>query len=62
MVVCGSLHAYILLCLWRQLCAYTGGMRVAPYVSGGAGLGVFSRLHLLVTFVRVVIIVLFLFA
>ena len=61
-VVCGSLRAYILLCLRQHVCAYTGGIPFAPYVSGRAGVSVFSRLHLLVTFVVVVIIVLFSFA
>ena len=57
--VCGSFCAYILLCLRRHVCAYAGGILFAPYVSGRAGVGMFSRLHLLVTFVGVVIVVLF---
>ena len=60
--VCGSLRAYILLCLRRHVCAYAGGIPFAPYVSGRAGVGMFSRLNLLVTFVGVVIVVLFSFA
>ena len=37
----------------------TGGIPFAPYVSGCAGVGTFSLLHLLVTFVGLVIVVLF---
>ena len=60
--VCGSLRAYILLCLRRHVCAYGGGIPFAPYVCGRAGVGMFSRLHLVVTFVGVVIVALFSFA
>ena len=58
-VLCGSLLAYTLLCLRRHIRANARGIPFAPYASGGAGLGMFSRLHLLVTFVDVVIVVLF---
>ena len=61
-VVCGSLLAYILLCLRRHIRANTGGLPFALYVSGRAGMGMFSRLHLLGTFVGVVIVVLFSFS
>ena len=40
--VCGSLRAYILLCLQRHVCAYAGGIPFAPRVSGRAGVGMFS--------------------
>ena len=60
--VCGSLRAYILLCLRHHVCAYAGGIPFAPYVSGRAEVGMFSRLHLLVTFVGPVMVVPFSFA
>ena len=60
--VCGSLLAYILLCLQRHIRANSGGIPCAPYVSRRAGAGMFSRLHVLVTFVGVVIVVLFTFS
>ena len=59
--LCGLLGAYILLRLRQHVCAYAGGLPFAPYVSVRAEMGMFSRLHLLVTFVGVVIVVLFSF-
>ena len=58
-VVCGSLLAYILLCLRQHIRANAGGIPFAPYASGRARLGMFSQLQLSVTFVVVVVVVLF---